>query len=119
VTSRYKIDEIGELVHPRDGQRKIVNMLVAYLDESGVHGNADLCVVAGYFGGISPWRRFEREWKRILARAEIKDFHANRFWARSKGKTVGVYSGWTEARKREFIADLVEAIASSRIYPVA
>ncbi len=119
MTLRYKIDEIDRLVHPRDGHSKIVTMLVAYLDESGVHGDADVCVVAGYFGGVNQWRQFERQWKSILVKFDISGFHAHRFWAKSHGRSVGEYIGWDKARRDRLIRELTSAITSRRIYPVA
>ena len=32
-------------------------MIDAYLDESGIHDGADICVVAGYFGGPSQFKK--------------------------------------------------------------
>lgn len=48
-----KINDLSDLVHPRDGHRKIFAMIDAYLDESGIHDKAAICVIAGYFGGRS------------------------------------------------------------------
>ncbi|MGB8769039.1 MAG: hypothetical protein WCC92_05460, partial [Candidatus Korobacteraceae bacterium] len=55
-------------------------MIDAYLDESGIHDGARICVVAGYSGGRGQWRRFEFEWRRLLDRYKIpiSEFHANK-----------------------------------------
>jgi hypothetical protein len=52
-------------------------MIDAYLDESGIHGDAKICVIAGYFGGPGQMRRLEAEWKRTLSRFQfsMKNFH--------------------------------------------
>ncbi|MGD0793495.1 MAG: hypothetical protein ABR920_17135 [Terriglobales bacterium] len=47
-------------------------MIDAYLDESGVHDGAAMCVIAGYFGGNGQFRRFERDWKKVLSRFRFK-----------------------------------------------
>jgi hypothetical protein len=55
--ARYKIDEIAAFVHPRDGHPKLFIMLEAYLDESGIHDGAPVCIVAGYFGDQSQMKK--------------------------------------------------------------
>lgn len=56
-------------------------MIRAYLDESGIHDGAKVCVIGGYFAGEGRWRRFESEWKGLLAEYEIsmERFHAAEF----------------------------------------
>jgi hypothetical protein len=73
-----KVDEIIALAWPRDGHRKILAMIEAYLDESGIHDKARICVIGGYFGGPSQIKRLESAWKRTLAdfNFPMKDFHA-------------------------------------------
>jgi hypothetical protein len=53
-------------------------MIDAYLDESGIHEGAKVCVIAGYFGGSGQMKRLEKAWKKTLAEHsfEMKDFHA-------------------------------------------
>ena len=53
-------------------------MIDAYLDESGIHDNAKVCVIAGYFGGPGQMRRFAEDWKRMLGRFNfpMAEFHA-------------------------------------------
>jgi hypothetical protein len=50
----------------------------AYLDESGIHGNAKVCMIAGYWGGPGQMRRLDRAWRDALAKFgfPMKDFHA-------------------------------------------
>jgi hypothetical protein len=74
----HKIDELTSLVHPRDGHEKVFAMIEAYLDESGIHGGAKMCVIAGYFGGIGQMRKLEMAWKKTLAdfKFPMRDFHA-------------------------------------------
>lgn len=53
-------------------------MIDAYLDESGIHEQAKVCVIAGYFGGVSQMKKLERAWRKVLADFDfpMKDFHA-------------------------------------------
>lgn len=51
-------------------------MIAAYLDESG--DSAEVCVIAGYFGGTGQWRKFEVAWRKVLLRfaVPLDKFHA-------------------------------------------
>jgi hypothetical protein len=53
-------------------------MIDAYLDESGIHDGAAICVIAGYFGGKGQMRKLERAWKTVLADFDfpMEEFHA-------------------------------------------
>jgi hypothetical protein len=53
-------------------------MLDAYLDESGIHDGAPVCVIAGFFGGIRHWKKLEEKWEPILIRYGVRldEFHA-------------------------------------------
>lgn len=74
----YKIDELAELVHPRDGHRKVFTMIEAYLDESGIHDGAPVCIIAGYYGGKSQLKKLEVGWRRVLDDYgfSLEKFHA-------------------------------------------
>jgi hypothetical protein len=62
-------------------------MLNAYLDESGIHNGAAVCVVAGYFGGRGQWRKFEDDWRKMLAdfNVPLEEFHAKDIFPKAKG----------------------------------
>lgn len=53
-------------------------MLTAYFDESGIHEDAGVCVVAGYWAKKGPWRVFERNWTATLREFDVPldKFHA-------------------------------------------
>jgi len=53
-------------------------MLEAYLDESGIHNGAAICVIAGYWGLASQWKWFDKKWRATLQdfNFPLKDFHA-------------------------------------------
>jgi len=58
--------------------------LSLYADESGIHGDARECVLAGYIASRQQWQSFDREWQRALRQlsAPIKEFHAKFFFPR-------------------------------------
>jgi hypothetical protein len=90
-------------------------MIHAYLDESGIHKGANICLVAGYFGGAGQWRKFERDWKKALALSEVPldQFHALNFVKRR-----GPFFGWTDADHNTLFQRLVRAITAHKISPV-
>jgi len=96
-------------------------MIEAYLDESGIHDGAKVCVVGGYYGTQAAWRKFEKEWNKIIADYPgLKDrgFHAKDFFRREKGNRVGVYQAWDDEKARKFLDRLVQAIMRNRVFPI-
>jgi hypothetical protein len=53
-------------------------MIDAYLDESGIHDKAKVCLIAGYFGGPGQMKRLDRAWRKTLAdfNFPMEEFHA-------------------------------------------
>lgn len=83
-------------------------MIEAYLDESGIHNQAAICVVGGFFGGKGQLRRLEKAWRKTLARFRfpLADFHAKDL---------------IKSRKHQpMLSDLAQVIAKERtVRPVA
>ena len=116
------VERLSRHVHPRDGQ-KVFCMLEAYMDESGTHDNgAHVCVVAGYWGSVKKWRRFESRWREIIKGANepsLKEFHSTEFWFSDGKRRKGVFAKWSDAKADQFISDLANCVAESRIFPTA
>jgi hypothetical protein len=104
----WKIDELAKLVHPRAPHPKVFVMIDAYLDESGIHDGAAVCVIAGYFGGQGQWRKFEKLWRGILKEAK---FPLEKFHAKDLVKNMAKHGG--------LLFQLADAIAKYKIYPVS
>lgn len=117
--SRLWISEFAAGTAPLNapGSAKVFAMLWAYMDDSGSHDRSHNCVVAGYWGGVNRWKKFERAWKAILLRERVEEFKANEFWPTIKGKHVGPYEDWSEDRRAYFIRDLLVTIVESGIVP--
>jgi hypothetical protein len=100
--SSFQIDEFARKVHPRDGHTKIFAMLDAYLDESGIHAESKICVIAGYFGGHGQWKKFERDWKRLLRRFEvpIEEFHTKNLFPKPRGFFL---HHWDSSKHQSFL----------------
>ncbi len=83
-------------------------MIDAYLDESGIHQGAAVCVIAGYFGGQGQWKKFDLLWRKTLkaAKMELEDFHAS-----DLVRSLGKYG--------RLLRDLAGAIGEYKIHPVS
>ena len=96
-------------------------MLEACMDESGIHDGAHVCVVAGYWGSVKKWKRFESRWKQIIKETNeptLKEFHSTEFW-NSKGERHGLFAQWSDAKADKFIDALADCIVDSKVFPTS
>jgi Protein of unknown function (DUF3800) len=96
-------------------------MMNAYMDESGIQESARNCIVAGYIGSAAHWKKFNPAWEAILRKYGIREFHAQRFFAKDNrsGRRVGDYRGWDDRKANEFLQSLIEVIKSYKIRALA
>jgi len=82
-------------------------MIDAYLDESGIHDGAEICVVAGYFGGSGQFRKLASAWQKVLAKhgVALEKFHATEM-VRAR-------------RYQPMLLELAQTIGEYRVYPVS
>ena len=95
-------------------------MMEAYFDESGIHDKAPVCLVAGFYGSHSAWRKFEKDWNLILKDHGLLalGFHAKVFFGRKDGKRIREYEDWSNAKARNFLNLLVGIVKRSRVCPI-
>jgi hypothetical protein len=96
-------------------------MIDAFMDESGIHEGAHVCVIAGYWGSVKKWNKFEPRWKQILKDAHeltLTEFHGSRFWG-SDGQRKGVFASWSDEMANKFINDLLACIVDTKVFPTA
>jgi hypothetical protein len=92
-------------------------MVQIFIDESGIHAGAPVCVIGGYRGSERQWKKLERLWTADGCSIEL---HAKRFFARTPaGRLVSPYADWDEEKARGFLNCRLEAINEANIYPVA
>jgi hypothetical protein len=94
-------------------------MLHAYLDESGIHDGAAACVIAGYFGGSGQWRKFEADWRNMLAAFNVPmdEFHAKDIFPKAKGF---FHPSKCRGDHQVFLRAIGEIVARhKKIYPVS
>jgi hypothetical protein len=78
------------------------------MDESGIHDGAHVCVIAGYWGTVKKWKKFENRWKTILRDANeptLVEFHSTEFWHKDDSRK-GVFAKWSNQKADRFIDDL-------------
>ena len=90
-------------------------MFDSFLDESGIHEGAKVCVIGGYFAGRGQWRKFEKLWQRTLAKfgVPLAEFHAKEL-----AKATGFFHGWSPDACLRLQSSLAMAIARYKLYPV-
>src|SRR5262249_8317912 len=96
--------------HPRED--KVMGVLEAYCDESGIHRGASHCAVVGFVGSARNWQRFETDWRKASGGV---DFHGSQFFARANGRRVKPYDGWTDDRARDYLRRLLALITSATV----
>lgn len=96
-------------------------MIEAYMDESGIHDGAHVCVVAGYWGLTKKWKRFESQWSQIIEGAKeptLKEFHSTKFWY-ADGTRKGIFAQGDDSKAEEFVDDLVSCIVETNLFPTS
>lgn len=90
-------------------------MIQAFLDESGIHQGAEVCVIAGYYGESTQWRNLEKNWQTVLRDADvpIEKFHALDLLEHRK-----FFFGMERVQHDKLKTDLANAIASCEVHPV-
>jgi hypothetical protein len=91
-------------------------MIDAYIDESGIHDGAKVCVIAGYWGGRGQWRKFEKDWRSLLRTfgVPLEKFHATELLPKR-----GFFFDWDRATHESFLDGVVATITRYKIYPVS
>lgn len=102
--------ELGGLLHSSSSRARIICVLKAYLDESGIHQGSRICAIAGFVGTQEEWERIEQLWNSALRTEGIEAFHMAEF-----ENHQGVYKGWSETRRQNLLASLVEILKARDI----
>jgi hypothetical protein len=92
------------------------------VDESGIHGGSKRCVVAGLAGGRNDINTLESKWAEILREFSVPSevgFHAKTFFRKnSNGQRFGPYTGWSDQKSLDLIAQLVSSVTDLDLKPV-
>lgn len=92
----------------------------ALVDESGIHTEAEVCLVGGYRASPVQWKRFNANWSGVLGRYNIRVFHSNVFFNRKRIRNPkkNPYLKWTDAKANDFLGELLSVIHGQRIHPI-
>jgi hypothetical protein len=116
MSPRRAVGELSRQVHPGNGHLRLLAMIDAYLDESGIHKGASMCVIAGYFAEPREWKKFESDWRSLLSAHLVKmpDFHAMDLF-----KKRGAFHGWGEKSYRRFVGEVLDTILRYKVFPIS
>jgi hypothetical protein len=82
-------------------------ILTAYFDASGSPDEGRALVVAGYVSTVEQWREFDREWRSLLVREKVSQFHMRDF-----AHSLREFAEWKgdEPRRKRFLERLIGII---------
>jgi hypothetical protein len=60
------VRQMASLVHPSSASRRVMVVLRAYFDESGLHSNSGVFALSGYVAPEKEWKRLESRWHTLL-----------------------------------------------------
>jgi hypothetical protein len=90
-------------------------MLTFYADDARKTDQSDYIHIAAYVGLTAQWDQFSIDWRLRLAKAGLKEFHANKFFHGSDE-----FAGWNkkerEGERKNLLRDLVEIIGSGKLF---
>jgi len=104
LTVSYSIP-VRHLLALSTGQHRCILMLKAFFDESGhlKDPNEKVLSIGGCIAPLEAWESFEQEWGEALERFDVPAFHMKLF-----AHFRGPFEMWTETKRRDFLALLME-----------
>jgi hypothetical protein len=90
-------------------------MLKTFMDETGIHSDANTVAVAGYISRPKHWRAWSKDWnlhkRRIPAgRRPIKVFHST-----DCANYRGEFAGWTKEERDPYVAQLLPVMPAHEL----
>jgi len=100
--------------------------LVSYADESGTHDprgvekGSDVAGIVGYISDKENWENFCGQWKEVLDRYNVKEFHMSVFANEKEGPKDPnwPYHGWDRNKKDKFIRELIPIARDNTMFAV-
>ncbi len=98
-----------------DGQPGRCVVIKTFLDETGVHEDAEMVAVAGYLSSPKIWRDWTKDWNRHkrnvpAERMPIKVFHAT-----DCANFRGEFEGWTKEERDAYVAQLLPVMPAHEL----
>ena len=85
-----------------------MTMLKVFMDETGIHEDAEMVAVAGYIGRPKTWREWTKEWNN--KKRPIKVFHAT-----DCANFRGEFEGWDKQRRDPYVAQLLPVVPAHEL----
>jgi hypothetical protein len=105
------IESLGDLVLSSSEPQEIVVMLEAYFDASEQRASGDperaVICVAGFLSPVRKWKRFQRDWQKLLDAYGLEYFHMTDFENYKRQ-----YKSWTKPRHEQFLRQAATIIKS-------
>ena len=99
MSTHVRIAELAGLLHERSDPWKLMALLRAYFDESGVHGGARITGVSGFIGPADEWELLESEWNSELDR-----------FSKDTGRNINVFHAYDCENGEDFWAGIDRSI---------
>jgi hypothetical protein len=108
----------GKFPYERGRHLIVASVMHTFGDESGIEGSATYCIIAGYIAAPKEWEKFRRQWRRILRKYHVPEFHAKDFYQPERRKRIKHYDGWPKEKESEFLVALLRTINECDIHPI-
>ena len=96
---------LARALHPCSSRKRLLAMLIAYLDESVDAMGTKVFAMAGLLGDSNQWEAFEAKWKAVLKNFEIREFKASACENRQ-----GQFKDWTRDKCVSLQTELMAVI---------
>jgi hypothetical protein len=116
---RGGVRELAWLAHPNNATKRMLAVLVAFLDESGIHdptGKEPGSQVAGFGGALAPtetWDEIEARWLDVLKRWQVPFFHMTDCLYQKKG-----FAGWSREQAEGLTQEMFDIITDYQMLRV-
>jgi Protein of unknown function (DUF3800) len=97
---------LRQLIPPSLLAKRLVVVLVCYLDDSGKDPQNRITTIAGYAASDEQWKAFEIEVEVWFTEFNVKIFHA-----KDLHNTDGEFAEWSRLKKQAFVARLCQAMS--------
>ena len=88
----------------------------SYLDESGIHEGAKVCMISGFFANRREWDKLKKKWTQRLDSFGVP---LHKFHAKDLVNCGGFFHGWSKEKSIKLQFALAETIAQYKIHPVS
>ena len=89
-------------------------MFTAYYDESGTHKGSPITVLGGFFAPALEWADFDREWRKVLVKHDLRFVRAKQLFHRQ-----GPYRKWRDKQFEYLWADLLYVLQEHKGFQIS